>query len=123
MDKCNGSKVANELNREFNTHEPLSVVVRDLTYVRVKNQWNYVCILVALFNREIIGYSTGPNKDADLVYKAFSSIKTRLDAITLFHTDRGNEFKNKIIDKVLETFKIKRSLSMKGWPCVNKERI
>ena len=34
--------------------------------------------------------------------------------ICLFHTDRGNEFKNKIIDETLKTFQIKRSLNMKG---------
>lgn len=119
VDKCNESKVANELNREFNTDTPYSAVVSDLTYVRVKNKWNYVCLLVDLFNREIIGYSAGPYKDAKLVYRAFSTVKTRLDYITLFHTDRGNEFKNKLIDEVLDTFKIRRSLSMKGCPYDN----
>ena len=119
VDKCNEAKIANELNREFNTDAPYSAVVSDLTYVRVKNQWNYVCLLVDLFNREIIGYSAGPNKDSQLVYRAFASVKNRLDAITLFHTDRGNEFKNKIIDEVLDTFKIRRSLSMKGCPYDN----
>jgi len=119
VDKCNESKIANELNREFHTESPYSVVVSDLTYVRVKNRWNYICLLVDLFNREIIGYSAGPYKDANLVYKAFASVRTRLDAITLFHTDRGNEFKNKLIDEVLDTFKIKRSLSMKGCPYDN----
>jgi putative transposase len=34
----------------------------------------------------------------------------------LFYTDRGGEFKNKIIDEALKTFGIKRSLSMKGCP-------
>lgn len=119
VDKCNESKVPNELNREFNTETPYTAVVSDLTYVRVNNRWNYVCIFVDLFNREIIGYSAGPYKDASLVYKAFASVKTRLDSIRLFHTDRGNEFKNKVIDEVLETFKIKRSLSMKGCPYDN----
>jgi len=85
----------------------------------VNSKWNYVCLLVDLFNREIIGYSAGPYKDANLVYKAFSRIKTPLDSITLFHTDRGNEFKNKLIDEVLDTFKIKRSLSKKGCPYDN----
>jgi putative transposase len=33
--------------------------------------------------------------------------------------NRGNEFKNKLIDEALETFKIKRSLSMKGCPYDN----
>lgn len=119
VDKCNESKVVNELNREFNTQDPYAVIVSDLTYVRVKNHWNYVCILVDLYNREIIGYSAGQYKDANLVYKAFASVKIRLDSIKMFHTDRGNEFKNKIVDEVLETFKIKRSLSMKGCPYDN----
>ena len=57
VDKCNESKITNELNREFNTESPYSVVVSDLTYVRVKNRWNYICLLVELFNREIIVYS------------------------------------------------------------------
>jgi putative transposase len=117
--KCNEDKIANELNRDFNTKQPYAVVVSDLTYVRVAKKWNYVCLLIDLFNREIIGYSAGANKDASLVYRAFAGIKNRLDAITLFHTDRGNEFKNKIIDEVLDTFKIKRSLSMKGCPYDN----
>ena len=100
MDKCNESKIANELNREFNTDKPYAAVVSDLTYVRVNRKWNYVCLLVDLFNREIIGYSAGPNKDAPLVYRALAKVKTKLDDITLFHTDRGNEFKNRIIDEV-----------------------
>lgn len=116
---CNESPITNELNREFDNNAPLGVVVSDLTYVRVNHKWNYICILIDLFNREIIGYSAGANKDAALVYKAFASIKINLKRISLFHTDRGNEFKNKLIEDVLETFDIKRSLSMKGCPYDN----
>ena len=39
---------------------------------------------------------------------------TNLKNIKIFHTDRGNEFKNRLFDETLETFHIKRSLSMKG---------
>ncbi len=61
------------------------------------------------------GFSAGLKKTARLIYKAFASVKVRSDAIILFHTDRGNEFKNSLIDEVLETFNIKRSLSMKDY--------
>ena len=37
----------------------------------------------------------------------------------MFHTDRGSEFKNQIIDEMLGVFHIKRSLSMKGCPYDN----
>jgi transposase InsO family protein len=116
---CNNDVVKNEVNREFNNREESQVIVSDLTYVRVAGCWHYVCLLIDLFNREIIGYSAGPNKDALLVHRAFSSIKRSLYSIEFFHTDRGNEFKNKLIDEILETFKIKRSLSNKGCPYDN----
>ncbi len=117
--KCNKSKIANLVNRKFNDQQHLNVVVSDLTYVRVGKSWNYICILVDLFNREIIGYSAGRNKDATLVAKAFATVKTNLKNIQVFHTDRGNEFKNQLIDETLKTFNISRSLSMKGCPYDN----
>ncbi|GER71198.1 hypothetical protein BpJC7_25010 [Weizmannia acidilactici] len=36
VDKCNESKVENELKREFDQQKELTVVISDLTYVRVK---------------------------------------------------------------------------------------
>ena len=116
---CNEDKIENKLNREFDREEKLDVVVSDLTYVNVKGKWNYICLIIDLFNREIIGYAAGKNKSAELVYKAFGTIKTNLNKINIFHTDRGNEFKNKIIDEVLTTFNIDRSLSKKGCPYDN----
>ena len=89
-------------------------MVSDLTYVRVEKSWHYICLFVDLYNREIIGHSAGPNKDAQLVYQALSTVKADLRQIQLFHSDRDNEFKNKTTDEALDTFQINRSLSMKG---------
>lgn len=116
---CNEEQISNVLDRSFDNRANLEVVVSDLTYVRVNGKWNYVCLMLDLFNREIVGYSAGPNKDARLVYEAFASIKHDLSKIDVFHTDRGNEFKNNAIDGLLDTFSIKRSLSHKGCPYDN----
>jgi len=104
----------NYLNREFNLEIPFKAVVNDLTYVRVDGKWKDICLLTDLYNREIIGYSCGRHKDASLVYQAFAKVKVNLKQIQFFHTDRGNEFKNRLIDEVMETFKIKRSLRLTG---------
>ena len=117
--KCNEEKVENEVARRFNNRKHLEVVVSDLTYVKVRNKWNYVCILLNLANREIIGYSAGKNKNASLVYDAFMKVEGNLNEIEIFHTDRGSEFKNKMIEEVLEAFEIRRSLSKKGCPYDN----
>ncbi|MFX3640458.1 MAG: IS3 family transposase [Candidatus Pristimantibacillus sp.] len=116
---CNEANTVNVLNREFDQIEAKRFVVSDLTYVRVRHQWHYICVLIDLFNREIIGHSAGPNKDAALVSRAFANVKGDLRNIQWFHTDRGSEFKNHHMDELLETFKIGRSLSMKGCPYDN----
>ena len=117
--KVNEESVGNIVNRKFNDRKQLDVAVSDLTYVRVKNRWHYICLIIDLSNREIIGYSSGPNKDTALVLKAFSKIKIPLQRINIFHSDRGSEFKNNALDTLLKTFKIERSLSNKGTPYDN----
>lgn len=118
-DKCNESKVENILDRKFDNQQYRNVVVSDLTYVRVGKHWNYVCVLIDLFNREIIGYSAGKHKTAELVKQAFMTVEGNLSDIHIFHTDRGNEFKNRTIEELLETFDMERSLSHKGCPYDN----
>ena len=117
--KSNEEKFDNVVNREFDNREELDVIVSDLTYVRVNGKWNYVCLILDLHNREIIGYSAGRHKTAELVVQAFASIKYDLRKINVFHTDRGSEFKNHAIETLLETFGINRSLSKKGCPYDN----
>ena len=114
--KVNETAVPNLLDRQFDGHERFAVVVSDLTYVRVREKWHYICILLDLYNREIIGYSSGPHKDAALVHAAFTKVTTNLALIQMFHTDRGSEFDNALIDEVLAVFNINRSLSLKGSP-------
>lgn len=116
---CNEAKTANVLDRQFEQTQAKRFVVSDLTYVKVQNQWHYICLLIDLFNREIIGYSSGPNKDAALVARAFATVKGDLRQIQWFHTDRGSEFKNDKMDELLQTFTIGRSLSTKGCPYDN----
>ncbi len=71
----NEATTANVLKREFDQTEAKRFVVSDLTYVNVQNRWHYLCVLVDLFNREIIGHSAGPNKDAALITRAFATVK------------------------------------------------
>ena len=65
-DTCNESKTENVLNRQFQNREYRDAVISDLTYVRVGAHWNYICVLVDLYNREIIGYSAGEHKRQSL---------------------------------------------------------
>lgn len=109
----------NIVKREFDDREPFEVVVSDLTYVKVGSKWHYICLLMDLATRGVIGYAAGRNKDAKLVRKAFLRVEADLRRIKVFHTDRGSEFKNEVIDGIVTAFGIDRSLSAKGKPIDN----
>jgi len=114
--RVNEEAKPNIVNREFDGRAVLEVVVSDLTYVRVGGKWHYVCLLLDLAAREIIGFAAGRNKDAKLVRTAFYRVKGDLRNIQIFHTDRGSEFKNEIVDSIIAAFGMERSLSAKGTP-------
>ncbi len=80
----NDSDVKNELNQDFNNKAKNQVIVSDLTYVRVGERWNYICVLVDLYNREIVGHSVGTNKDAKLVHRAFAKSNINLSLVQYF---------------------------------------
>ena len=118
-DGCNESKAENVLNRQSCGQACRHVAVSGLTYAGAGKHWNYICVLIDLFNREAIGCSAGAHKTAELVKQAFISVDGDLTKIQIFHTDRGDEFKNQAIGEVLEAFGMKRSLSHKGCPYDN----
>lgn len=116
---CNKADIPNIVDRQFNNRKLLEVIISDLTYVRVAGKWCYVCLILDLFNREIVGYSAGNHKSALLVEKAFLTIPYDLNNVDIFHSDRGNEFDNQLIHDVLTKYDIHRSLSNKGNPYDN----
>ena len=117
--RSNEADLPNAAARQFGGREPRAHVCGDLAYVRVGGGWSCACLLVDLANREIVGHSAGPRKDADLVRAAFATVEFPLSDIQVFHTDRGSEFDNAKIDETLEAFGIERSLSKRGCPCDN----
>ena len=80
---CNEDKTENIVNREFDNRRDLEILVSDLTYVNVAGKWHYICLLINLFNREIVGYSAGAKKDASLVYVAFMNTNINLTKVNM----------------------------------------
>jgi len=117
--KSNDANIPNLVDRDFDNRDKLEVSVSDLTYVRVGFRWNYVCTLIDLFNRKIIGYAAGKRKDAKLIEEALLKTNYSLKDIKIFHSGRGKEYDNKLIDDILEAFEKDRSLSNKGNPYDN----
>ncbi|WP_166667091.1 transposase family protein [Candidatus Schmidhempelia bombi] len=71
----------------------------DLTYVRVKQHWHYLCVMVDVCDRKIVVRNTGKQKNPQLVMDAISQIL--INSVALFHSDGGKAFDNYLLDECL----------------------
>ena len=118
-DTVNNDATANVVDREFDGRKKYDAVVSDLTYIKIAGKWHYLCLLLDLCGRKILGSAISSQKNAKLVEAAFYTVETDLRQINIFHTDRGSEFKNNVVEQILVAFGINRSLSSKGNPFDN----
>ena len=108
----------NLLKREFNVPQLGAVWVSDITYVRTKQGWLYLTVIIDLADRKVVGWSTSATMHAsNTVIPAWRmAIKNRpINKELIFHSDRGIQyactaFRNLILKNSL----IKQSMSRKG---------
>ena len=118
--KDNGPCI-NYLKQEFYPNKPNSVWASDFTYVRVNGKFCYLCIVLDLFSRKIIGWSVSNNHTVELTQQAFNNAyESRNKPIgTLFHSDRGSEYTAFTFRMLLNKCSILQSFSKKGYPYDN----
>jgi transposase InsO family protein len=116
---CNYVNYQNLVRRFFKHRRPFEVVAGDVTYVYFGRKRYYLCILIDIATRMIVGWSVSTVLDADLVEKAMRSMELDLSKVTIFHTDRGGEFNNVKINGLLKSYDILRSLSAVAAPLDN----
>src|SRR5690606_31958552 len=82
-----------------------TVAVCDVTYIRINNAWSYLCVIMDLCTRRIVGWHFSADRNADLVREVI--LMALLDqtpaADAIFHTDQGIEFANKNIRELVLT--------------------
>lgn len=116
--KHNYPVAPNLLNRKFRAGRPGEFWVSDLTYVRTKNGWMYLTVIIDLYDRKVIGWSMSKGLSA-----AETIIPTWIMAawnrpITqklIFHSDRGIQYACNEFPKILRANKlISQSMSRRG---------
>lgn len=106
----------NLLNRNFNPTQPNDVWASDVTQFRTKEGWLYLSVVIDLFSRKVIGWSTSERNTAQLVKASMEqAFKDRNPkAGLLFHSDRGRQYASDEVRNLLESKEAVPSMSKKG---------
>jgi transposase InsO family protein len=111
----------NLLKREFSAKHPNEIWVSDITYFKLPKYPIYLCIILDLYSRKVIGYKVSRNASTNLVTSTFrDALKERgIPTGLTFHSDRGKQYCSETFTKLLSKYGVKQSFSASGRPTDN----
>ncbi len=110
------SGVTNHLARDFAADQPNEKWVTDITFVRTAEGWLYLCVVVDLYSKLVVGWSMSSTQDRQLVIQAVLMAlwqRQRNDHVIL-HSDRGCQFTSDEYNRFLRGHNLTCSMSAVG---------
>ncbi len=106
-------KHKNYLNQEFNPQSPNEVWVSNVTYFKFHDKAFYICVVMDLYARLVIGYRVGKKNSTQLVKSTFQQacLKRQPNTDLIIHTDRGFNYTSKTMSDYLKSLNITHSFS------------
>lgn len=119
--KKTNSKCKNILKQRFNPLEPNLVWVSDITEVKIKSKPVYLCVIIDLFARKVIGYIISIKNNTRLTELTFkNALVTRYGTPpVMFHSDRGSNFTSYHFRQLIQKHHTTQSFSKPGYPYDN----
>ena len=119
--KLQHRKKRNLLQRHFTADRPNQVWVSDITYFKINNARVYLCIIIDLFSRRVVGYRIAHSASTRLVTTTFRKAYAERGNPTelTFHSDRGGQYISDTFSKLLQNCHVKQSFSASGCPYDN----
>lgn len=108
--------VRNHLERDFSASEPNTKWATDITYIRTAEGWLYLCIVIDLYSKLIVGWSMSTRQDRQLVLNAvlMALWQRHSREPVILHSDRGTQFTSEEYQQFLAGHNLICSMSAVG---------
>ena len=108
--------VQNHLERNFEASRSNIKWATDITYVRTAEDWLYLCVVIDLHARLVVGWSMSAVQDRQLVLQAvLMALWQREDrSPVVLHSDRGTQFTSDEYQRFLKGHNLTCSMSAVG---------
>lgn len=106
----------NHLGQDFDVAEPNKAWVTDITYVRTREGWLFLAVVIDLFSRQVIGWSMQPQMKTDIVLKALLMAvwRRKPKGEVLVHSDQGTQYTSSDWQRFLKAHNLVCSMSRRG---------
>ena len=109
----------NILNREFDVSRPNEVWVSDVTELKFKHKKIFLCIVLDLYARKVVGFRFSSKNSTQLTKSTLGAaykLRKPTDLLLLFHSDQGANYTSRTFRTYLKELGIKSSFSNPGEP-------
>lgn len=116
-DSKHSSPVAdNILSQDFRASGANQKWASDITYIKTDEGFLYLAVVIDLFSRRVIGWSTGKSLETDLCLGALKMALARRakPKELIHHSDRGSQYCSLAYLDLLKKYGIQASMSRKG---------
>ena len=106
----------NLLDRNFEASKPNEKWTTDITYVWTGEGWLYLAVVMDLFSRRIVGWSTADHMETSLCLEALRkalALRTDVEGL-IHHSDRGVQYASAGYRGALDTVGIECSMSRRA---------
>ena len=109
------ASIPNILERNFSVSSPNKAWVTDITYIRTWQGWLYLAVVMDLFSRKIVGWSTKPTIGRELILDAIlMAVRQRRPRRTVIHSDQGSQYGSDDWRRFCRTNHLEPSMSRRG---------
>lgn len=104
------------LKRIFRTTKPNQAWVSDTTFIRTRQGWLYLAMMLDLYSRHVIGWAMSGRNNAKLVIDALQMATTRrtVEQAVIVHSDQGSTYASADYQRLLKENGMLPSMSRKG---------
>ena len=86
----------NLVNREFEKHGPRTILLTDITYIHLNDNFIYLSVIIDAYTKEVLSYILSESLEVDFVLQTINLLMKHhgemLSADTIIHSDQGSHY-------------------------------
>lgn len=108
----------NLVKREFKEHGPRKILLTDITYIRLREDFVYLSVIIDAYTMQVLSYRLSDSLKVDFVLETVRDLIAvhgiSLDEDTCIHSDQGCHYTSVKFRELVENSALRQSMSAKG---------
>lgn len=108
----------NSVKREFKQHGPRKILLTDITYIRLNEEFCYLSVIIDAYTMQVLAYVLSESLEVDFVLETVKALVRdhgiSLDSDAYIHSDQGCHYTSVKFRELIENVDLKQSMSRRG---------